>query len=263
MNPVNGWHWKLNDGEDSHCLELYDADGEMLAFIHSRPPYCDAGHYSLMILQRSELRHYMDLEVAMWEAVELLVWHMHQVSYQQHKGGIKTFMKEEAPGGRLYITDVEHRSTVAPSRKYPGHSDQASRAGDTFENAEFYSDKLAEPYDATKVRRVEIIYEIGSPDPMTYPPTEQVHQHQERVEEAAEAWKADRAKQIRELLKQPYTGFTQSAFLVSFKRPDGTSAIIDEHEAKAAGMWEEVQQAMRLLGKTECVEPRDQELEDA
>jgi len=46
----NNWKWKLNDGEHTVCLELYD-ENEMLAFIKQRPGYCDRGHYQVVVMK--------------------------------------------------------------------------------------------------------------------------------------------------------------------------------------------------------------------
>lgn len=125
------WTWKLNDGEYDACLELYDGTGAMLAFIREQPGYCDRGHYQVILgtggpgpspadqlhldeADGRDLMCYMDLEVAMWETVEFLMWRMFKISHHQQKGGIRTWARENMPAGQLEITDVEHRSTRAP-----------------------------------------------------------------------------------------------------------------------------------------------------
>jgi len=129
-NPIEGpfvmvgsslrWYWKLN--ERYNCLELYDFKDEMLAFIKERPRYCDRGHYQVVIekgglnldeMDGRDRMYYMDLEAAMWETVEFLLWRMHKISYQQHKGGIKSWAKENMPLGEMMIDSIEYRSTVA------------------------------------------------------------------------------------------------------------------------------------------------------
>lgn len=123
INHTDGWHWELNDGDHHVCLELYDADKNLLAHISERPGYCDRGHFLVLLESRDlnldeadgrSLMYYMDLEVAMWETVEFLLWRMHKVSYQHAKGGIRAWAKENMPAGRLDVTSVEFRSTKAP-----------------------------------------------------------------------------------------------------------------------------------------------------
>lgn len=127
---TEGWHWELNDGDHHVCLELYDADKNLLAHISERPGYCDRGHFLVLLESRNlsldeadgrSLMYYMDLEAAMWETVEFLLWRMHKVSYQHPKGGIRTWAKENMPAGRLIVGGVEYRHTIAPhTRDDPG-----------------------------------------------------------------------------------------------------------------------------------------------
>lgn len=324
-DPVKGWYWKLNDNNHEPCLELYDRDSEMLAFIKPRPNYCDRGHYQVVInlpdlepIDGRDLMHYMDLETAMWETVEFLAWRLHKVTHHNPRGAacITVWAKENMPLGEMEITSIEYRSTVAYTDPTTLNARKAERA-----SRRLYNDKPAEPSE----RIVTTIYDIGSSDPMTYPPAETVtwedclerarkqveadktytyaddqikgeaaarlavgyakerglevpegsfvstrereetfldkvygkspfdrrvetvEQHKQHVEDEKKRWKADQAQQIRELLSKRYIGCEKSAFLISFLRPDGTSAVVDEHEAKAAGVWEEVQQAMKRM----------------
>lgn len=127
---TQGWHWRPNDGEHECCLELYDSNGRMLAFIKERPGYCDRGHYQVVIdvglgldeMDGRDLMYYMDLERAMWETVEFLAWRMHKISHQQSKGGISAYARENMPAGVMYIDSLEYQSTSAP---WPGgHLDE-------------------------------------------------------------------------------------------------------------------------------------------
>ena len=124
QDPTNGWTWRLNSGLEP-CLELYDQDGQMLAFIKPRPTYCDRGHYQVCIeapginleeIDGHSFLYYMDLDAAMWETVEWLAWRMHRYTHHEPHGapGIRAWAAENMPAGELTIESLDFQSTRAP-----------------------------------------------------------------------------------------------------------------------------------------------------
>lgn len=119
MDDLN-WQWRFNS--DYQCLELYDADDRMLAWIVARPGYCDRGHFqvclneslglSLDAADGRDLMYYMDLEAAMWETVEWLLWRILKQSHHRRGCGVlAAWVLENMPDGPLVIQSIKYRST--------------------------------------------------------------------------------------------------------------------------------------------------------
>ena len=83
-----GWVWKENEQHSSCDHQLHDLmdDDTMIAWVESRPSYCDRGHWKMMVDAPCGLdgqdgfpRYFMRLEVAKQEAEDFLMWRLHKV----------------------------------------------------------------------------------------------------------------------------------------------------------------------------------------
>lgn len=78
----HGWMWRDN-ASHADLTELYDDKGQMLAWIHKRPGYCDRGHWQAQVecvpsLDEADQfpRYFMRIEIAKQELVEFIAWRL-------------------------------------------------------------------------------------------------------------------------------------------------------------------------------------------
>lgn len=77
-----GWTWSPN-AQYPDCIELFNAQGKMLAWITRRPGYCDRGHWAAHVEavpgldEQDEFpRYFMRKTTAQTELVEFLAWRL-------------------------------------------------------------------------------------------------------------------------------------------------------------------------------------------
>lgn len=82
-----GWTF-VPGGEGEADVELRDAAGNLLAWIHHRPHYCDRGHWQVGVEafavhgldgQDAFPRYFMRLETAKQELAEFMAWRVYKV----------------------------------------------------------------------------------------------------------------------------------------------------------------------------------------
>lgn len=124
--------WKYD--EEYSTMHLYYG-GRRIAYISCRQPYCDRGRYLVTVEDNGfglnldwadgrDLMFYMDLESAMWETVTWLSWRIHRRTVPPQLPGACVDMHQWAadnmPSRVMLVTDLEHRSTWAPSDEVAG-----------------------------------------------------------------------------------------------------------------------------------------------